>query len=227
MLTVFWPGINSSSWSPYKVLHWLPQKCTFTTQCTTLPHSDTRIPLFSDVFSYQGAQYLVAVDQYSNWPIIKRKYNGLRGLIDCLCRLFATYGIPGKLASDSKPEFTTGTTSTCRIEESAIVYLLLLSHTQTAGQKWLLKQPGGSLHWIQDPMTVLIPMPFNRFSSCHNTPDLQTLGCIVSLNNLLKTSSQYCLADRNLVLPGLTHSTKRGSSKKPSYANYLRMVLSH
>ena len=35
----------SSSPSPLKLLHWLPQKCTFTSQCTTLLCSDTRLPL--------------------------------------------------------------------------------------------------------------------------------------------------------------------------------------
>ena len=40
------------------------------------------------------------------------------------------------------------------------MYLLLLSHTKTVGQKWLLKQSRGSLHQIQDPMAVPIQMPF-------------------------------------------------------------------
>ena len=167
------------------------------------------------------------LDQYSNWPIIKRKHNGSTGLIDCLCRLFATYGIPGKLASDSEPEFTTGTTSTCRIGESAIVYLLLLSHTQTAKlavktARWLIT----SNTWPYDSFDTYAIQQF-FFMSQYPWPPNRTLGCIVSLDNLLKTSSQYSPADRNLVLPGLTHSTKRRSSEKPSYANYLRMVPSH
>ena len=95
----------------------------------------------------------------------------------------------------------------CKIGESAIVYLLLLSHTQTVGQKWLLKQPRGSLHQIQDPMAVSIQVPFNKlfFSiAIPATPKLDShLQCVS-----LKTSSQYYLANMNLILPGLTHSTK-------------------
>ena len=66
----------------------------------------------TDFFSYQGAQYLVTADRYSNLPIIKRAHDGSRGLIDCLCQLFATYGIPNELASYGGPDFTGGTTST-------------------------------------------------------------------------------------------------------------------
>ena len=63
-------------------------------------------------FQLSSAQYFVAVDQYSNWPIIERAHDGSRGLIDCLLQLFATYGIPDEFVSDVGPVLKAGTTST-------------------------------------------------------------------------------------------------------------------
>ena len=53
-----------------------------------------------------GVQYLVIDDRYSNWPIIERAKDGAKGLVNCLRRLFATFGIPDECATDGGPEFT-------------------------------------------------------------------------------------------------------------------------
>ena len=45
------------------------------------------------------------VDRYSNWPIIEKAREGSTGLVDCLRRTFATYGIPDECATDGGPEF--------------------------------------------------------------------------------------------------------------------------
>jgi len=58
------------------------------------------------LFHHRGSNYLVAVDRYSNWPIIGRGLQGAKGLINILRRLFGTYGIPDELSSDGSPEFT-------------------------------------------------------------------------------------------------------------------------
>ena len=50
--------------------------------------------------------YLIVVDRYSNWPIIERATEGSQGLISCLHRIFTTFGIPDKCATDGGPEFT-------------------------------------------------------------------------------------------------------------------------
>ena len=59
----------------------------------------------ADYFHYKGVHCLVAVDRYSNWPIIERARDGSAGLIECLRRTFATYGIPDECATDGGPEF--------------------------------------------------------------------------------------------------------------------------
>jgi len=61
--------------------------------------------LCADYFTYQGHNYLVVVDRYSNWPIVERSHQGATGLITCLRRIFVTYGIPDELASDGGPKF--------------------------------------------------------------------------------------------------------------------------
>ena len=63
-----------------------------------------------DYFSFKGKNYVVAVDRYSNWPIVELATEGAAGLISCLRRLFVTYGISEELASDGGPQFTANIT---------------------------------------------------------------------------------------------------------------------
>ena len=57
-------------------------------------------------FLHGGKQYLVIVDRYSNWPIVREAHSGATGLISCLKDTFAIFGIPEELASDGGSEFT-------------------------------------------------------------------------------------------------------------------------
>ena len=50
------------------------------------------------------------VDRYSNWPIVERATDGSKGLVDCLRRIFSTFGIPDEIASDGGLEFVSKTT---------------------------------------------------------------------------------------------------------------------
>jgi hypothetical protein len=80
------------------------------------PANELRYPEYpfqlicADFFSYQGKAYLIIVDRYSNWPVIERAADGSKGAIDCLRRIFATYGIPDELATDGGLEFTSHAT---------------------------------------------------------------------------------------------------------------------
>ncbi|XP_046846784.1 uncharacterized protein LOC124440433 [Xenia sp. Carnegie-2017] len=49
---------------------------------------------------------IAAMHSYSNWPIIERAKDGCDGLINCLRRVFTTFGIPDECATDGGPEFT-------------------------------------------------------------------------------------------------------------------------
>ena len=66
----------------------------------------------ADYFIYGGHHCLVAVDCYSNWPIVEENAEGSKGLIAALRRVFVTSGIAEELSSDEGPEFKAGTTET-------------------------------------------------------------------------------------------------------------------
>ena len=68
--------------------------------------------LSSDYFSYMGNNYLVAVDRYSNWPVVQQAANGANGLITCLRSIFVTFGIPEELTSDGGTQYTAHATQT-------------------------------------------------------------------------------------------------------------------
>ena len=68
--------------------------------------------IVADYFHHRGHNYLVAVDRYSNWPIVEEAAHGAAGLIAALRRIFVTYGISDELTSDGGPEFASLATAT-------------------------------------------------------------------------------------------------------------------
>ena len=81
----------------------------------TTPTVRTVYPLpaiCADYFSYGGHHYLVAVDRYSNWPIVEDNAEGSKGPIVALRRLFVTFGIAEELSLDGRPELIAGPTET-------------------------------------------------------------------------------------------------------------------
>ena len=107
--SVFWPGITpAKSATRTKCLH-----CNRKTPSNPGAPPTTLISpeylfqcICADFFHHRGHNYLVIVDRYSIWPIVKMASNGALGLISSLRRTFVTFGIPNELASDSGPEFT-------------------------------------------------------------------------------------------------------------------------
>ena len=112
--SVFWPGITPQ-------IQQLRARCT---DCNRNAPSQPSAPPYppvlpeypfqciaADYFHYKGQTYLIAVDRYSNWPIIERANAGSKGLVNDLRKLFATYGIPDELSSDGGPEFAATLTS--------------------------------------------------------------------------------------------------------------------
>ena len=106
---VFWPGMTPA-------INDLRAQCT---ACNRIAPSQPGAPptapimpvypfqcIASDYFDYAGHHYLVAVDRYSNWPIVEESSNGADGLITVLRRTFVTYGISEELTSDGGSEFT-------------------------------------------------------------------------------------------------------------------------
>ena len=107
----FWPGMTLAI-----------EDCT---ACNHMALSQTNPPptpptrpvypfqaICADYFSHGGHHYLVAVDRYSNWPIVEENAEGSKGLIAALRRVFVTFGIAEELSSDGGPEFKAGATKT-------------------------------------------------------------------------------------------------------------------
>ncbi len=106
-ISVFWPGITAQIAN-------LRERCT---ECNRIAPSQPSAPptalvepeypfqcICADFFSYKGVHYLIIVDRYSNWPIVRRTHRA-DGLITCLREEFTTYGIPEELSSDGGSEF--------------------------------------------------------------------------------------------------------------------------
>ena len=109
MQTVFWPGITRAIHDRRNRCNDCHRNAASQPHAPPYPVQNPEYPfqcICADFFQHQGTHYLVAVDRYSNWPIIERTHNGCKGLIDCFCRLFATFGIPDEIATDEGPEFT-------------------------------------------------------------------------------------------------------------------------
>ena len=111
--SIFWPGITT-------VIHATRANCN---HCNQMAPSQAALPptppiiaaypfqcIYADYFQYQGMNYLVIVERYSNWPIVNRAQDGSKGLIEVLRWTFATYGIPDELSSDGDSEFVAHTT---------------------------------------------------------------------------------------------------------------------
>lgn len=111
----FWPGMTSD-------ITELRAHCS---HCNRMAPSQPSAPptppaspaypfqcLVADYFKYHGRFFLVAVDRYSNWPIVEEAADGAAGLIAALRRIFITYGISDELTSDGGPEFTSRKTAT-------------------------------------------------------------------------------------------------------------------
>ena len=107
--SIFWPGMN-------------PAIANIRLQCTacnriapSYPNAPPIPPIMpaypfqaiaADYFHYGGHSYLVAVDRYSNWPMVESSANGSKGLISALKKIFITFGISEELTSDGGPEFS-------------------------------------------------------------------------------------------------------------------------
>ena len=111
-MSVFWPSITVQ-------IAELREQCA---DCNRIAPSQPHAPpttlvepeysfqcICADFFSYKGVHYLIIVDRYSNWPIIK-KTSCAAGLIKCLREEFITYGVPVDLSSDGGPEFVASET---------------------------------------------------------------------------------------------------------------------
>ena len=65
----------------------------------------------SDYFALEGHNYLIIVDRYSFWPVVKQcKTESAQELISSLREFFYSYGVPDEIATDGGPTYTAAAT---------------------------------------------------------------------------------------------------------------------
>ena len=112
--SIWWPGIT-------KDLDQVRQTCVTCTKNSPsqqpMPPVDPPSPDYpfqlvsADYFAVSGHNYLVVVDRYSNWPIVRKcKNETTQELVTALREYFCTYGVPQQLASDRGTNFVSQTT---------------------------------------------------------------------------------------------------------------------
>ena len=133
--------------------------------------------LSSDYFYYAGKTYLLIVDRYSNWPVIKLcKDETAEELVRALREFFCQFGTPEQLASDGGSVYTSATTQGFlktwgvqhRISSAYNPRSNLRAETAVKSMKRLIQEnvgPSGTLNTDQLAMALL---------TYRNTPDRDT-----------------------------------------------------
>ena len=108
--TVYWPGITDDIKITY-------QKCTIcakharTIQKETLQPTETPANAWDklglDVFQLNGIHYLLTVDYFSCFPVLRRLHSlHSQSVITALKQIFTELGIPKTIVSDGETQFT-------------------------------------------------------------------------------------------------------------------------
>jgi hypothetical protein len=131
----------------------------------------------SDYFNYAGKNYLLMVDRYSNWPVIKLCHQETaEELVKSLREFFCQYGTPEQLASDGGSVYMSSTTQNFlktwgvehRVSSAYNPHSNLRAETAVKSMKRLVAKntgPSGSLDTDSMAMALL---------TYRNTPDRDT-----------------------------------------------------
>ena len=131
----------------------------------------------SDYFTHQGHSYLVVVDRYSNWPIVRRcRTESAEELVTSLREFFCDYGVPETLTTDGGPAYISTITQdflknwgvTHRLTSAYNPHANLRSETAVKSMKRLISSntgPGGTLKTDALAAALLV---------YRNTPDRDT-----------------------------------------------------
>ena len=107
---IFWPGMSAEIRQYVQACATCP---TYADRQPTEPFIITEVPkrpwqrVAADIFKWGGSEYLVTVDQHSNFFEVDKLNNStLDAVISSLSSHFARYGIPDTLVSDNGPQFS-------------------------------------------------------------------------------------------------------------------------
>ena len=108
--SVFWCGINKDIENLVKECSICQEHQPSQTCETLMPHDIPCKPwdtVGTDLFHYNGSEYLIVVDYYSKFPIVKKLPTHYTSgvVISVLKQIFSEYGIPNKVMSDNGPQY--------------------------------------------------------------------------------------------------------------------------
>ena len=148
-----------------------------------LPPVHSPLPLYPfqlislDYFHYEGHNYLVIVDRYSNWPVLRQcKMETAGELVTSLREFFCNYGVPEEITSDGGPTYLADTTKQVlktwgvahRVSTSYNPHANLRSETADKSMKRLIASNTGHAGTLKtDAMAAAL------LNYC-NTPDRDT-----------------------------------------------------
>ncbi|KAL9978440.1 hypothetical protein ACROYT_G015954 [Oculina patagonica] len=107
--SVFWANINRDIEELVKSCPPCQRHQKLNVKEPLLPHDVPKKPwhtLGSDIFFWNNANYLVVVDYYSKFPVVKKLSNlNSSAVIAHLKSVFEEHGIPSKLITDNSPQY--------------------------------------------------------------------------------------------------------------------------
>lgn len=111
--SVFWDNINKDVETMIKNCPICQEHQPAQQRETLLPHDIPKRPwevLGTDMFNFQGAEYLLVADYYSKYFIVRKLGQDTTSskVISALKQVFAEHGLPEKVFSDNGPQFSSG-----------------------------------------------------------------------------------------------------------------------
>jgi len=108
--SIWWPTMNAQIDERWRQCRTCVEKSPSNKPEPTKPREISKYPfqiMHMDLGSYGGYQFLVIVDQFTGWPVVKemRKDTTTKSLISELRYVFEQYGLPETIYSDGGPQF--------------------------------------------------------------------------------------------------------------------------
>lgn len=108
--SVWWPFMNSDINQRWRSCPTCVERSPSNPKEPTKPREPAEFPfqiLHMDLASYSGKQYLIIVDQFSGWPIVRNlgKEATTATVTQFLLPVFEAFGIPEMIFSDGGPQF--------------------------------------------------------------------------------------------------------------------------
>ena len=178
--SVWWPGITDDIANTRNSCQTCIQNAPSQSPMPPYPPPNPRYPfqlVSSDYFYYNGYNYLVLVDRYSNWPVVKRcKEESSSELISSLREYFCTYGVPDQLATDGGSTYVSDQTQAFlatwgvehRVSSSYHPHSNLRAETAVKTIKRLIKDNTGPLGSLDNDSLAAALLLYR------NTPDKDT-----------------------------------------------------